>query len=266
MVIDFHTHIFNDDLAPKARAALIRNSHGAYTHCTDMTRAGLLGYMDAHGIDKSVVLSIATKPSQTAKINAWASEINDDRLIAFGAVYPFSESWKEDVDDIVARGLKGIKLHPEYQDFYVDDERMFPLYEYAMSKGLIVLWHAGYDPIGTPPYRSNPRRFAALAERFDGGKMVVAHLGGQEQWVETAEFLAGKNLYMDTSMATKYCPKDLFEFIVKKYGADRILFASDSPWSDTAEAADMIRSCDLSEEDKQKILHVSAEKLLGLSC
>ena len=85
MVIDFHTHIFNDELAPKARAALIKNSHGAYHHCTDMTRAGLLGYMDAHGIDKSVVLSIATKPTQVGKINAWASAIASDRLIPFGA-------------------------------------------------------------------------------------------------------------------------------------------------------------------------------------
>ena len=83
------------------------------------------------------------------------------------------------------------------------DESLFPFYEYAFSKGLIILWHAGYDPVGPPPYRSNPRRFAARAERFDGAKMVVAHLGGQEQWVETAEFLAGKNVYMDTSMATK---------------------------------------------------------------
>ena len=104
---------------------------------------------------------------------------------------------------------------------------------------------------------------AALAERFDGAKMVVAHLGGQEQWVETAEFLAGKNVYMDTSMATKYCPKDLFEFIVKKHGADKTLFASDSPWSDTAEAAEMIHSCDFTDEDKEKILHGTAEKLLG---
>lgn len=264
MVIDFHTHIFNDALAPKARAALMANSHGAYAHCTDMTRAGLLLYMDAHGIDRSVVLSIATKPSQTAKINAWAESIADDRLIPFGALYPLCDSWKADIDDIVARGFKGIKLHPEYQDFYVDDERLFPVYEYAFSKGLIILWHAGYDPIGVPPYRSNPRRFAALAGRFDGAKMVIAHLGGQEQWVETAEFLAGKNVYMDTSMATKYCPKDLFEFIVKKHGADRILFASDSPWSDTAEAADMIRSCAFTEEDKEKILHGTAEKLLGI--
>lgn len=265
MVIDFHTHIFNDQLAPKARAALISNSHGAYKHCTDMTRAGLLSYMDAHGIDKSVVLSIATKPTQVAKINAWAEEINDDRLIAFGAVYPLGEDWKNDIDDVVARGLKGIKFHPEYQHFYVDDEAMLPVYEYAFSKGLIVLWHAGYDPIGTPPYRSNPRRFAALADRFDGAKMVIAHLGGQEQWVETAEFLAGKNVWMDTSMATKYCPKDLFEFIVKKHGADRTLFASDSPWSDTAEAAEMIRGCDFTDEEKEKILHGTAEKLLGLA-
>ena len=264
MVIDFHTHIFNDELAPKARAALIKNSHGAYRHCTDMTRNGLLSYMDAHGIDKSVVLSIATKPSQVAKINAWASTVNDDRLITFGAAYPMWEGWKADVDDVVARGFKGIKLHPEYQNFTVDDESVFPFYEYVFSKGLIILWHAGYDPIGTPPYRSNPRRFAALADRFDGGKMVIAHLGGQEQWVETAEYLVGKNVYMDTSMATKYCPKDLFEYIVTRHGADRILFASDSPWSDTAEAAEMIRSCAFTEEDKEKILHGTAEKLLGI--
>lgn len=263
MVIDFHAHIFNDELAPKARAALIKNSHGAYRHCTDMTRAGLLGYMDAHAIDKSVVLSIATKPSQVAKINAWASTVASDRLIPFGAVFPLSEGWKADIDDVVARGFKGIKLHPEYQGFYVDDEALFPLYDYALSKGLIILWHAGYDPVGTPPYRSSPRRFAALAERFDGGKMVVAHLGGQEQWVETAEFLAGKNVWMDTSMATKYCPRDLFEFIVKKHGADRILFASDSPWSDTAEAVEMIRTCDFTDEEKESILHGAAEKLLG---
>ena len=225
------------------------------------TRTGHIGIAR---ICKSVVLSIATKPSQVAKINAWASTVNDDRLITFGAVYPMWEGWKADVDDVVARGFKGIKLHPEYQNFTVDDESVFPFYEYAFSKGLIILWHAGYDPIGTPPYRSNPRRFAALADRFDGGKMVIAHLGGQEQWVETAEYLVGKNVYMDTSMATKYCPKDLFEYIVTRHGADRILFASDSPWSDTAEAADMIRSCAFTEEDKEKILHGTAEKLLGI--
>ena len=107
MVIDFHTHIFNDQLAPKARAALINNSHGAYKHCTDMTRSGLLSYMDAHGIDKSVVLSIATKPTQVEKINAWAEEINDDRLIAFGAVYPLGEDWKRDIDDVIRSARTG---------------------------------------------------------------------------------------------------------------------------------------------------------------
>ena len=211
MIIDFHAHIFTDALAPKAQAALIENSHHAYSHCTDMTERGLLAYMDAHGIDISVVLPIVTKPHQTATINNWAASVNGDRLVAFGSLYPLAGTWKEDVDSICALGLKGIKLHPEYQHFDVDDEALFPFYEYAFSKGLIVLWHAGYDPFGIPPYRSNPRKFAALADRFKGGKMVVAHLGGQEQWVEAADVLAGKDVWMDTSMASKYCPRDLFE-------------------------------------------------------
>lgn len=107
MVIDFHTHIFNDELAPKARAALLKNSHNAYRHCTDMTRGGLLSYMDAHGIDKSVVLSIATKPTQTEKINAWAASVNDDRLIAFGSVYPLGDNWKRTSTLSCRTDLKG---------------------------------------------------------------------------------------------------------------------------------------------------------------
>ena len=79
MIIDFHAHIFTDALAPKAQAALIENSHHAYSHCTDMTERGLLAYMDAHGIDISVVLPIVTKPHQTATINNWAASVNGDR-------------------------------------------------------------------------------------------------------------------------------------------------------------------------------------------
>lgn len=264
MIIDFHAHIFTDALAPKAQAALIENSHHAYSHCTDMTERGLLAYMDAHGIDISVVLPIVTKPHQTATINNWAASVNGDRLVAFGSLYPLAGTWKEDVDSICALGLKGIKLHPEYQHFDVDDEALFPFYEYAFSKGLIVLWHAGYDPFGIPPYRSNPRKFAALADRFKGGKMVVAHLGGQEQWVEAADVLAGKDVRMDTSMASKYCPRDLFEFIVKKHGSDKILFASDSPWSAAAEEAERLRGYDFDEEELENIFHRTAEKLLGI--
>lgn len=265
MLIDFHAHIFTDALAPKARAVLMENSHGAYTHCTDMTLAGLLGYMDAHGIDKSVVLPIVTKQRQTETINRWAADINDgNRIVSFGSIFPHTDDYKRDIDLVVSLGLKGIKLHPEYQAFDADEEGLMPLYEYAAEKGLIIVWHAGYDPIGAPPYRSNPYMFARLADRLKGAKLVAAHLGGQEQWEDVYDVLAGRDIYLDTSMASKYCPRELFEAIVEKHGADKVLFASDSPWSAAAEEAARLRTYGFSSDELEKIFHLNAEKLLGL--
>lgn len=265
MLIDFHAHIFTDALAPKARAVLMENSHGAYTHCTDMTLGGLLGYMNAHGVDKSVVLPIVTKQHQTETINRWAASINDgDRIVSFGSVFPHTDDYRRDIDLVVSLGLKGIKLHPEYQAFDADEESLMPLYEYAAEKGLIIVWHAGYDPIGTPPYRSNPHMFARLADRLAGAKLVAAHLGGQEQWEDVYDVLAGRDIYLDTSMASKYCPQALFEAIVEKHGADKILFASDSPWSDAAEEVKRLKTYNFTSDKLEKMFHLNAEKLLGL--
>ncbi len=265
MLIDFHTHIFTDSLAPRARAVLIENSHGAYKHCTDMTLSGLLGYMNAHGVDKSVVLPIVTKQHQIETINNWAASISDrDKIISFGSIFPHSDNYKKDIDLVASLGLKGIKLHPEYQAFDVDEDALMPVYEYALDKGLIILWHAGYDPIGVPPYRSNPRMFAEIADRFKGAKLVLAHLGGQEQWEEVYDVLAGRDIYLDTSMASKYCPKDLFKAIVERHGADKILFASDSPWSDPEEEMKRIKTFGFTKAEEEKIFHLNAEKLLGI--
>ena len=136
MLIDFHAHIFADALAPRARAVLMENSHGAYTHCTDMTLGGLTAYMDAHGVDKSVVLPIVTKQRQTETINKWAASINDgEKIVAFGGIFPHTDDYKRDIDLVVSLGLKGIKLHPEYQEFVADEKELFPVYEYRPGQG-----------------------------------------------------------------------------------------------------------------------------------
>ena len=159
MLIDFHAHIFTDALAPKARAVLMENSHGAYTHCTDMTLGGLLGYMNAHGVDKSVVLPIVTKQHQTETINRWAASINDgDRIVSFGSVFPHTDDYRRDIDLVVSLGLKGIKLHPEYQAFDADEEGLMPLYEYAAEKrDLPTDWRAQNSLRLTSAGRSNGR-------------------------------------------------------------------------------------------------------------
>lgn len=262
MVIDFHAHIFPDALAPKAYASLTANAGGLYTPSHNLTKDGLLAFMEKSGVDKSVVLPVLTKREQVYKTNEWACSIQSDKIISFGGVYP-SEHYKEDIDFVCSLGLKGIKIHAEYQNFVCDDADMLRFYDYAFSKGLIVVQHAGFDPIGTPPFRTSPERFARVWKEMQGGIMVCAHLGGQSQWADVEKFIAGTGLYIDTSMGTEYYGEEQFERILSKHGADKILFGSDSPWSDAGKEIKNLKSI-LSVDVQEKIFHSNAERILGL--
>lgn len=264
MIIDFHTHVFPDTLAPHALKSLLEGCEHIYTPITDMTAKGLIKYMDTCGIDISVVQPVITKPSQTKSLNEWAKSIETERLISFGGVHPDSSDYKRDIDFVCSLGLKGIKLHPQYQNFYVDEPRMLKFYDYALSKGLILLFHAGYDPAFLPPFKSNPQRFKTVVNEMKGGVIVVAHLGGQAQWDDVKKYLAGENIYLDTSMGFEFFSKETFLSIVKKHGYEKILFASDSPWSDAAKEIEAIKELKLSNTEKKGILSKNAQRILNI--
>ncbi|MCL2670312.1 MAG: amidohydrolase, partial [Syntrophaceae bacterium] len=140
-MIDFHVHAFPDSLAPRAMSAL--TDHGGADPCSDGTIADLERILERSGVDYGVLLSIATNGSQMRNVNDFAiSQNGGGRVIAFGSVYPFAAGALEELDRIAGAGLKGIKLHPDYQDFFVDDERLFPLYEKVSELGLILVFHA----------------------------------------------------------------------------------------------------------------------------
>lgn len=264
MIIDFHTHIFPDGLAAKALKSLSEGCGGEYVPVTDMTRDGLLAYMEANNIDISVVHPVLTKQSQTEKSNLWAQSIGSDRLISFGGIYPHTDDYKRDIDFVAGLGLKGLKFHAEYQDFVLDDIKMLRIYDYALSKGLILLHHAGFDPAYPPPFRSSPKQFAVLDRELKGGVIVAAHFGGQSQWDDVENYLAGTNIYLDTSMGFAYYSKEQFLRIVKAHGADKILFASDSPWSDAASEIRCLQSLPLSDEEKALIFSGNARRILKI--
>ncbi len=264
MLIDFHTHVFPDELAPRAMSALTASVEGLYTPVHDGTVDGLLSNMDAWGIDVSVALPVVTKPSQVRKTNEWIKSVCSDRIIGFGGIYPHTDSWKDDIDFVVGLGLKGLKFHAEYQDFILDDPRMLRIYDYALGKGLILLHHAGYDPAYPPPFKSSPRGFKRIAEEMRGGIVIAAHLGGHDQWDEVEEILAGTSLYLDTSMGFDFFSEEQFLRIVRKHGADRILFASDSPWSDARAEAERLKALPLTQADVGAILGGNAKRLLDL--
>ena len=264
MIIDFHSHAFPNKLAERAINSILERSHGYYPAHTDGTLDGLKGNMAACGVDISVLQPVITKPSQTKTLNEWSASVQDENIIGFGGVHPDSDDYKRDIDYICELGLKGLKFHAEYQLFQVDEPRMLKIYDYAFSKGLIILHHAGFDPAFQAPYRSTPKQFASVAKQMQGGTLVVGHLGGLQQWDEVEKHLVGTGVYLDTSMGFSQYPTEQFLRIMKNHGADKLLFGSDTPWGSLKEELSIFKTLPLSEKEKQLILHENAERLLGL--
>ena len=265
MIIDIHAHIFPDELAPKAMRVLTEGIDNLYPPVSDGTTAGLLKNMDDWGIDISVIQPVVTKQSQMRGVNEWVAGVCSDRLVGFGGIYPHTDDYKRDIDLVVSLGLKGLKFHAEYQDFIVDDGYMLKIYDYALSKGLILLHHAGFDPAFPPPFRSSPRQFANIARAMQGGIIIAAHLGGHEQWDDVENYLAGSNVYLDTAMGFEYFKGDQFLRIAEKHGTDKILFGSDAPWSNARTEIEHLQATALPQESIDAVLGGNARKILGLT-
>ena len=281
MIVDFHTHVFPEALAPRAIEELRHTLYGEYQPVSDGTVAGLIKNMDDWKIDVSVISPVIIKKEHVRKVNQWiagvcsekntgvCSEKNtgvcSDRLVGFGGVYPHGGDFKADIDHAVSLGLKGLKFHAEYQDFIVDDKHMLKIYDYALGKGLIILQHAGFDPGFRPPFKSSPKQFANIVGAMRGGIIVAAHLGGHDQWDDVEKYLVGSGIYFDTSMGFEFYPHDQFMRIVKNHGADKILFGSDAPWSNAGTEIETLKSLDLPEDEKNAILGDNAKKILGLA-
>ncbi len=264
MVIDFHTHAFPDALASRAIQSLVEGAHGEYPPCSDGTVAGLTRNMERFGVDISVVQPVITKAKQLESLNRWALEIQNPRLISFGGIYPHTDDYRRDVDFVCQMGFRGIKLHPEYQNFTVNDPAMLKIYDYALSKGLILYFHAGFDPAFPPPFHSTPKMFAEISRELRGGVIVAAHMGGAWQLDEVERDLCGADIYIDTSMGFEHYTKEQFLRIVRSHGVDKVLFGSDSPWSRAGDEIAAIRSLELSEAEKDQILFGNACRILGI--
>ncbi|MFH2083915.1 MAG: TatD family hydrolase [Candidatus Omnitrophota bacterium] len=262
MRIDFHTHAFPDNISRDAVKALSQD--GKIPSFSDGTLSGLMRSMDAAGIDISVVLNIATKPSQTRNIIDWCLKIKSDRIIPFASIHPSNSDYEDIIARIKGEGLKGIKLHPMYQDFEADDEKMFPLYERISASGLIVIFHSGKDIAFPDDDRADVGRILSVREKFRELKMVAAHTGGWRSWKEVYEKLAGKDIYFDISMTSGYIESaELFHDIIRKHSPDRLLFGTDSPWADQKKEAAWVESLDMDREAKDKIKFKNALELLS---
>lgn len=270
MIIDFHTHTFPEKIAERTIDILESNTEkvqGVRSKAhTDATVEGLLKSMDECGVDISVVMPIATNTKQSPTINRVAQETNSkDRLFSFGSLHPMQEDWEQTLYDIKEKGLLGIKLHPEYQQFYIDSPESVRILKKCEELGLLVMLHTGLDIGVFPPVHCMPERLRRVLDYECSGKnMIAAHMGGWRAWDDVEKYLVGTPIMLDTAYVIEDIDKSQFERIIKNHGSEKVLFATDSPWECPSDTIKYINSMALTDTDKENIFCGNAKKLLNL--
>lgn len=262
MLIDFHVHAFADQIAERAVTKLM--GVAKIDAETNGTIAATRETLHSWGVDRAVLLPVATKPSQQRTINDWAKAAEDEMFVSFGSIHPDAEDRLEELAYIRQIGLHGVKLHPDYQDFFAAEEKMFPVYEACAALGLPVVFHAGFDPLSPDVVHGKPEDFAKIADRFPTLTIILAHLGGQLRWDEVEQYIVGRhNVYLDTAYTTRVLSNEQLLRIIRAHGADRILFASDCPWDNAKTIYNRLCSIGLTETEQSQIFYQNAERLLG---
>ena len=263
-IIDIHTHVFPDELAERAVKQLAGRS--GETACLDGTVAGLEESMRRNGIEFGVTQPVSTKASQVASINSFAIELNGrSALISFGTLYPDYEGNVAEIGRLKKAGIKGVKFHPDYQMFFVDEERMFPLYRQMADAGLIAFFHAGVDIGLPPPVHCPPDRLAKVLDRVPDLTVIAAHFGGFKMWDDVDKYLIGRDLCLDTSYTLAYLPAERLVKMARRHGVEKILFGSDSPWADQGEEIKLHAESGLTDSELQAVFYENAIRLLKLS-
>ena len=262
MFVDFHTHVFHPRIAEKAKMKLAEH-YKLFCRCKG-TPEDLLLRAGRCGIDHCVALCAATSALQVRPCNAYAGYLQNNypSITAFGSIHPDCTDWKSELDRLRSYGVHGIKLHPDFQHFWLNDPRLLPIFEEA-QKDFIFLIHIG-DSLPPEKNPSCPYKMAAILDAFPHLTVVAAHLGGFRQWKYALEALAGRDVWMDTSSCMKEIPDDTLKAILKKHPRERLVFGTDYPIMDPQdELYDLQRRTRFSDSEIDEILSNGTHLLFG---
>ncbi|MFP4109109.1 MAG: amidohydrolase family protein [Desulfonatronovibrio sp.] len=232
MSADFHVHVFHPKIAGKVLEQL-EDHYGIRPVGTGLVD-DLLHFLDRAGIHKAVVHSAATSPDQVIPANNWAISIQETypRLTAFGTLHPDYQDWRKELDRLEKNRIIGLKFHPDFQGYDLADSRLNPLFE-EIGKRFILMFHVG-DSLPPDINPSSPGKLAAIRKNHPDLIMVAAHLGGYLHWDDALKYLAGKDIYMDTSSSLPFISNDLLRQILNSHPLERLLFGSDYPLFDSS--------------------------------
>ncbi len=259
-IYDIHNHIFPSKVADKAVDAI------GHFYDTKMRHSGsseiLLNSAKNAGIKKMLVFSAATIPAQTESINNFIKAECDlhDEFIGFGTIHPDNENIEEEIDRIISLGLRGIKFHPDFQEFDIDCKGAYKVYECCEGR-LPIIFHMGDDRYEY----SKPKRLAKVATDFPKLQSIAAHFGGYRCWDEALEYLMNfDNIMFDTSSTLGFQGIDFAKKLIKKFDTERLFFGTDFPMWDHKEELERFFSLGLDYETNKKILGDNFKKYFDL--
>lgn len=261
-MIDFHTHIFPEKIAGKTLQIL--GDKSGMVPAGDGTAPGLLKSTEEAGLELSITLPVVTNPAQFESINRFAEQFRGGKILSFGGIHPDSADYKGELRSLKERGFIGIKLHPDYQETFIDDIRYQRIISYASELDFIISVHAGFDPGYPKCTHCTPKRTRAVIEALKPPKMVLAHMGGFKYWDEVEEELVGLDVWFDTAVVFPYMDDAQFIRICRNHGVEKILFATDSPWAGQKAFVEYFQNMDMTAEEKRLIFSENARKLLTL--
>ncbi len=261
MIIDCHCHIYPEKIVEKAVESI--GKFYSIPMDYDGRVETLISESEKNGVTHSVIFSVATKPSQVRSINHFIADMvksRPDRFIGLGTLHPDSEEVESEVEEIISLNLHGVKLHPDIQAIALDDPRCDKIYR-AIEGKIPLLIHAGDSRYNY----SNPENLISVLERFPNLTVIAAHLGGYSVWEEAVEKLAPyKQVFVDCSSSLAMISPQTATAVIRKYGAQRVLFATDFPMWKIDEEMARFNALGLTEEEREQIFYKNAIRVFNL--
>lgn len=264
MIIDVHAHIYPEKIAEKATVA-IGSFYGIKMSMKTGTAEQLLEIGKRANVDKYIVHSVATKKEQVSSINNFIIDECDKHKEFIGFMTLHQDLDFLEIESQVKyckeKGIKGIKLHPDFQKFNIDDKNVYKIYEVASHFDMPILFHTGDDRFNF----SKPFRLVNVAKDFKNLRLIGAHFGAYRCWESFDDYVGFDNIYFDTSSSLSFINKNMAKSMIDKAGVDRFFFGSDFPMWNAKDEIKKVRELGLNDSDLDKIFYKNILSFLKLN-
>lgn len=275
MLIDFHTHILPPEVKSEREFWVKKDPCFSLLYSNPsspiISAEELINSMDENSITASVVLNIGwTDWEICQRTNDYILEAiarYPKRLFGFISVPPSVELALKEIERCITAGIKGVgEIRPD-MGFDLKDKGLWqPIIEMIKKNALILLLHCS-EPVGhiyPGKGKTTPEVIYPFISSFPDLTLVCAHWGGGLPFYALMPEVASSlvNVYFDTAATPYLYNPDIYLFVSKIIGAEKILFGSDYPLISPRKYIAQIQSLDLKEEEKAMILGGNAKRIL----